>query len=328
MSMTIFGGTTLNGYEIDDCVDDNRDLVVRPAPEIKGRLPEGIFARITSGPEDANGDRPIFVAAFDDSKPYDPLWAEKLIGGWEEYLDKYGNYTEKSIELMNKFLTNINESQCLTKALDEEIASLKSKQADITEKLAKAEAMRETIAPSAISKAKELIRNFCLKEYGDEPDFSDLSHVGLAYTEFNDCTKVETLVDLESPAISTYIDGMLHSHTEYDTLEDLISNELENLDFDALVRIDDDELELETPPEGTARTEYALEVYEGGTGRFLRQVDVYQDFDSAKEELENMPPLGENEEYGFIAIYYDKDDNEIGTERIEVSDIEYDEPER
>lgn len=97
---------------------------------------------------------------------------------------------------------------------------------------------------SDLEKAKSLIFDFCQKEYESEPDFSDLNNVGVAYTELEDGRKIEVFVDLESPAIHTYVDGTLYSHTEYDTLGDLIENELAWLDFDTLVSIGDPENEL------------------------------------------------------------------------------------
>ena len=33
-----------------------------------------------------------------------------------------------------------------------------------------------------LTKAKELIRNYCLEEFGSEPDFRNLSSIEVAYT--------------------------------------------------------------------------------------------------------------------------------------------------
>lgn len=212
--------------------------------------------------------------------------------------------------------------------LDKEIADLKERKDGLAERLRKAMEMRDAFTSGELARAKRLIDEFCEREYGSGADFSDLNNVGLAYTELEDGRIVETFADLESPALHTYVNGKLCFHTEYGTLDELIRNELEFLDFDALVRLDGDGPGLGTPPEGTARTEYALEVFEGGSGRFLEQVDVYHDYCEAREEAEGMPPLDENQEYGITAIYYDKDDNEIGTERLEMTDMEQDGPER
>ena len=102
---------------------------------------------------------------------------------------------------------------------------------------------------SELDTAKQLIDDYSLNEYGDKADFSDLSKVGIAYTDFEDEKTGERLTvqvnaDLENYAIKTYINDILVSQNKYDDLSALIKNELDILSFDDLVYISDAEMEL------------------------------------------------------------------------------------
>ena len=90
----------------------------------------------------------------------------------------------------------------------------------------------------SMEKAKQLINKFCYEQYGCEADISDLSKVDLAYTVLpDDNTEVQVSVDLIHLGMNTYINGKLYSKIEYNSLEDLVKNELQMLDFDALICI-------------------------------------------------------------------------------------------
>lgn len=96
----------------------------------------------------------------------------------------------------------------------------------------------------ALTHAKNLIRDFCLEEYDSEPDFSDLSKIGVAYTHATDeDIPIQVNVDLVGYRVERYLGEVLIDERQYESLEDLTETELEALDFSELVSVTDEELE-------------------------------------------------------------------------------------
>ena len=96
----------------------------------------------------------------------------------------------------------------------------------------------------ALTHAKNLIRDFCLEEYDSEPDFSDLSKIGIAYTHATDeDIPIQVNVDLVGYRVERYLGEVLIDERQYESLEDLTETELEALDFSELVSVTDEELE-------------------------------------------------------------------------------------
>ena len=96
----------------------------------------------------------------------------------------------------------------------------------------------------AIDRAKNLIREFCQEEYDSEPDFSDLSKIGIAYTHATDeDIPIQVNVDLVGYRVERYLGEVLIDERQYESLEDLTETELEALDFSELVSVTDEELE-------------------------------------------------------------------------------------
>lgn len=95
-----------------------------------------------------------------------------------------------------------------------------------------------------LTHAKNLIRDFCLKEYDSEPDFSDLSKIGIAYTNATDeDIPIQVNVDLVGYRVERYLGEVLIDERQYESLEELTETELEALDFSELVSVTDEELE-------------------------------------------------------------------------------------
>jgi len=95
-----------------------------------------------------------------------------------------------------------------------------------------------------LTHAKNLIREFCQEEYDSEPDFSDLSKIGIAYTHATDeDIPIQVNVDLVGYRVERYLGEVLIDERQYESLEDLTESELEALDFSELVSITDEELE-------------------------------------------------------------------------------------
>ena len=97
---------------------------------------------------------------------------------------------------------------------------------------------------ATLTHAKNLIRDFCLEEYDSEPDFSDLSKIGIAYTNATDEEiPIQVNVDLVGYRVERYLGEVLIDERQYESLEDLTETELEALDFSELVSVTDEELE-------------------------------------------------------------------------------------
>ena len=96
----------------------------------------------------------------------------------------------------------------------------------------------------ALTHAKNLIREFCQEEYDSEPDFSDLSKIGIAYTHATDeDIPIQVNVDLVGYRVERYLGEVLIDERQYESLEELTETELEALDFSELVSVTDEELE-------------------------------------------------------------------------------------
>ena len=96
----------------------------------------------------------------------------------------------------------------------------------------------------ALDRAKNLIREFCQEEYDSEPDFSDLSKIGIAYTNATDeDIPIQVNADLVGYRVERYLGDILVDERQYESLEDLTETELEALDFSELVSVTDEELE-------------------------------------------------------------------------------------
>ena len=92
--------------------------------------------------------------------------------------------------------------------------------------------------------AKKLIREFCQEEYDSAPDFSNLSKIGIAYTNATDEEiPIQVNVDLVGYRVERYLGEVLIDERQYESLEDLTETELEALDFSELVSVTDEELE-------------------------------------------------------------------------------------
>ena len=97
---------------------------------------------------------------------------------------------------------------------------------------------------ATLTRAKNLLREFCQEEYDSEPDFSDLTKIGIAYTHATDeDIPIQVNVDLVGYRVERYLGEVLIDERQYESLEDLTETELEALDFSELVSVTDEELE-------------------------------------------------------------------------------------
>ena len=95
-----------------------------------------------------------------------------------------------------------------------------------------------------LERAKGLISDFCRSEYGSEVDFSDPTKIGVAYTTVTDDEiPVQVNIDLVNFRLERYLDDEHLETRQYASLQELISNELESLDFSDLIHVSDEDVE-------------------------------------------------------------------------------------
>ena len=96
-----------------------------------------------------------------------------------------------------------------------------------------------------LERAKGLISDFCRSEYGSEADFSDPAKIGVAYTTVtDDDIPIQVNIDLVNYRLERYLDDKHLETRQYGSLQELITNELENLDFSDLIHVSDEDVEL------------------------------------------------------------------------------------
>ena len=95
-----------------------------------------------------------------------------------------------------------------------------------------------------LERAKGLISDFCRSEYGSEVDFGDPAKVGVAYTTVTDDEiPIQVNIDLVNYRLERYLDDEHLETRQYGSLQELITNELENLDFSDLIHVSDEDVE-------------------------------------------------------------------------------------
>ena len=93
-------------------------------------------------------------------------------------------------------------------------------------------------------RAKGLISDFCRSEYGSEADFSDPAKIGVAYTTVTDDEiPIQVNIDLVNYRLERYLDDEHLETRQYGSLQEIITNELENLDFSDLIHVSDEDVE-------------------------------------------------------------------------------------
>ena len=115
-----------------------------------------------------------------------------------------------------------------------------------------------------LTEAKRLIDEYCLDEFESEADYADLEHVALAFTTTGDGEHtVEAQADLVHFSINRYVDGQLFESRSYDSIEELISNDLQALDFSDLTYFDQQEAVVSYPVEEEVQAEESPDVAVG-----------------------------------------------------------------
>ena len=89
-------------------------------------------------------------------------------------------------------------------------------------------------------KAKELINDYSIREFGDPADFSDPAKVGIAYTTTEDDKhEIQVYANLVDFRTEVWLDGENVANLRAESLRDYTENVLPYLDFDEMVAIPD-----------------------------------------------------------------------------------------
>ena len=173
------------------------------------------------------------------------------------------------------------------------------------------EFLSEETEPASLEIAKEFINDFCVAEYGSSADFSDLEKVGIAYTTVTDEEiPIQVNADLVHYRIERYLGGQFLERRQYESLDELIQNELAELDFDQLTSVDQDYFNGKYPPdiEPYIFCEWSESpVFEDGKRYGIRE------FDTLMKQADEEQVAGAKaalEKYGTWQAWYESDDPE------------------
>lgn len=111
------------------------------------------------------------------------------------------------------------------------------------------EQQRESLVQEQREQALSYIEDYLKDEFEiTQPDFSDLTQIGLGYTTTEDEQHtIQVNADLEHCTISKFVDDTLYAQDTYASLEDMNRMALANLDFDSLMEVDINEIEEQEP---------------------------------------------------------------------------------
>ena len=96
---------------------------------------------------------------------------------------------------------------------------------------------------TTMEKAMRLINEFCESEYESPADFTNMRAIGIGHTTITDAEiPVQINVNLVDFSLDRFIEGVIVDRRKYGSLDDLIKQELEWLDFEGLTSFSDEEL--------------------------------------------------------------------------------------
>ncbi|MCO7111072.1 hypothetical protein NIA69_20610 [Gemmiger formicilis] len=111
------------------------------------------------------------------------------------------------------------------------------------------EQQRESQVQEQREQALSYIEDYLKDEFEiTEPDFSNLTRIGLGYTTTEDEQHtIQVNADLEHCTISKFVDDTLYAQEKFSSLEEMNRKFLSILDFDSLMEVDINEIEEQEP---------------------------------------------------------------------------------
>ena len=105
------------------------------------------------------------------------------------------------------------------------------------------EASNKEQADANLDVAIGLIEDYCRAEFGEAATLDDLSKIPITYTTITDHEiPIQVYVDLIKFSLIRELDGEIYEKHQYGSLSELITKELEHLDFDVLIDVPDEDL--------------------------------------------------------------------------------------
>ena len=176
--------------------------------------------------------------------------AEYGSGGYGQPLDGYGyyghdTYKSKGLRIQWRDEEGDKEGYLSWRAVEREIGALIAAGSYLTDyDIIWHEHRERKREEKQLEEAKQILDEFFMKEYDHLGNYEDLSRVDVAYTEVEDeetgrIHNIQIRLDLLSYQKITIVDGKEALVKVFDSLKEMIEDELAYLDFDELVCIPD-----------------------------------------------------------------------------------------
>lgn len=151
-----------------------------------------------------------------------------------------------------------------------------------------------------LNTAKGLIAEFLAQEYGEdeEPDFSDLENVGIAYTTTeDDLYDIQVSANLVDFSVTQYVDGKSVEKRTYSSLRELIDRELSSLEFTDLVRLNTEPEPVHMEQPEKPATEW-VEI-EGGDVEGVKLHNIVIDLTAKETAPKTTPPIPSGKRHNY-----------------------------
>ena len=194
---------------------------------------------------------PAWINRQAESKPLPPpIPDQKLVceAGSTVYLENDQRFTVESIGQFDVHLRN-EDFPLVGRAVSREQFQQLLDANPRNGGMVLSEQQRESLVQEQREQALSYIEDYLKDEFEiTEPDFSNLTQIGLGYTTTEDEQHtIQVHADLEHCTISKFVDDTLYAQDTYASLEDMNRMALANLDFDSLMEVDINEIEEQEP---------------------------------------------------------------------------------
>ena len=194
---------------------------------------------------------PAWINRQAESKPLPPPIPDKkpvCEAGSTVYLENDQRFTVESIGQFDVHLRNEDfplVGRAVSREQFQQLLDANSRNGGMV----LSEQQRESLVQEQREQALSYIEDYLKDEFEiTEPDFSDLTQIGLGYTTTEDEQHtIQVNADLEHCTISKFVDDTLYAQDTYASLEDMNRMALANLDFDSLMEVDINEIEEQEP---------------------------------------------------------------------------------
>ena len=194
---------------------------------------------------------PVWISRQAESKPLPPPIPDKkpvCEAGSTVYLENDQRFTVESIGQFDIHLRNEDfplVGRAVSRKHFQQLLDANPRNGGMV----LSEQQRESLVQEQREQALSYIEDYLKDEFEiTEPDFSNLTQIGLGYTTTEDEQHtIQVNADLEHCTISKFVDDTLYAQDTYASLEDMNRMALANLDFDSLMEVDINEIEEQEP---------------------------------------------------------------------------------